>query len=579
MELAGVGGSVFGLGAFLTDVDFPFIPQHQSSLGRRRSAFGFNALSSRVYTRSYNFTLQPKNIAETGGVGIGLESITGALLGRIRTDIEFPIIESLTFVVDENGSADFSLKLSDQPDLPLLPMAMVQINIGNSSFNWFKGIITAPDIKGTRDQLYEFKGFGLRRYFETLQANVTYLAGQDVSDIIKDLIQTWVIPYCPIKYNESKIDSPTGVVLANDIILGKFTLRKVFDTLREMSANTLDESFFQWGVDGEGEFYWTRLTQAVQKTLLVGYDVNEFDPTDNYDNIKNAIFIQRQQGLAGDGAGWAAAYTVKDDSSVAKYGRNELTFQIPGFFGDDEAKLIGDSLLAAQKDPVQSAKISNYEVLGEKEFFGLGVYRVIMPFDKYTLVESDVDNQSEWTKTGSGDLAKFNDSNFYVWGERGVRFEATTAMNDRAQINLNADGIIQSLQFFVRASHSGAFFSVGIGRTVWNEHTLKIDIPASDTFTQIKWDVSNLDLRSIKKFAIHIDQNFSSLHKIWIDKIDFTFKGSLTYKLEMKRATYNFTPGKATATVEFGNLPKRLQDYVGGLIATATEFNAINEAI
>ena len=101
-----------------------------------------------------------------------------------------------------------------------------------------------------KNRPFEYRGFGLRRYIDDLRADTDFAALLDIGGVAQTLFRDYVVgvdetaPFSPVRYNASKIDSTSGVVLANQIELGKFSLRQVLDTLAQMASA-------RWGVDGE----------------------------------------------------------------------------------------------------------------------------------------------------------------------------------------------------------------------------------------------------------------------------------------------------------------------------------------
>ena len=144
-----------------------------------------------------------------------------------------------------------------------------------------------------------------------MKAFTTFDKGEDISDVVTEIIQTWIQPFEPIKYNVSKVNPVSGVVLANDIELGNFFIDKVLDTLADMANH-------RWGVDGNGDLFWEARTAEIMKTIFVGYDFTSFMPRDNLQNVKNAIMVQRKKGKAEGGAGWEVAGLFNSPESVTQ---------------------------------------------------------------------------------------------------------------------------------------------------------------------------------------------------------------------------------------------------------------------
>lgn len=551
-----------------------------------RSQYGWGARSSRVWGRSYQYTAAPVAEGTPSDVTITISSVSGAVLGRLRTDIEKPILHSVEFTLDENGCADFTLRLSRLPDFEILPFSVVEINIANTSFNWFTGVVTSLDEAGTRggafssdrNRPYEFRGYGLRRYLDGLRADADFDSLQDVGEVIKTIFRDYVVgvdeaaPFSPVRYNESKIDTDAGVVLANTIELGKFTLRQVLDTLAQMASG-------RWGVDGDGETYFEQDNATPRRTFGVGYRINDFEPKIAYDTIKNAIIVQRQQGRGSGGAGWAVAGIYNDEASVKKYGRNELAYQIPGYFSDADADIIGGALRDSLSEPTFSADVEGLQILTDADYLERGFYRFIMPLAEYRETVADIDDAADFSIVGAGDLAATTDETFgnYVYSTAGVKLSFQNAANQRAELEFSALGIIKQIRFYIKSSVAGAFLTAGVGRYQWDENTTDVDVQVVDEFIPFVWDVSVLGLQNLGKFAVKVKANTASAVNVWIDKLDIVYRGHKTYTLALKRATYKFAPSGNTVNAEFGNLPPTLSNYVSGLLATSSELKFTGE--
>jgi hypothetical protein len=580
-------GFAFGESQFTNTNNLSPVLQSNISPGVMRSQYGWGQRSSRVWGRSYQYTPAAVSQADVGDLTITISSTSGAILGRIRTDIEKPVLHSIEFTNDENGCADFVLRLARLPEFEILPFAIVDVNISNTSFNWFSGVITYVDEAGTRggafadpekNSPYEYRGFGLRQYIDDLRADVDFASLQDVGIVVKDILRDYVVgvdettPFSPVRYNESKIETVTDTVLANTIELGKFSLRQVLDTLGQMASG-------RWGVDGDGETYFEQKTTNIKRTFAIGYRVNDFRPTLSYDNIKNAIIVQRQQGRGSGGSGWAVAGLYNDATSVKTYGRKELLYQIPGYFSDSDADIIGNSLLDSLAEPMLTADVTGIQILAATDYFERGYYRFIMPLAEYRENVAAVENASEFTVVGAGDLAVTTDSTFgnYIFGVAGVKFNFNAAANQRAETTISALGIIKEIRFYVKSSKTGALVRVGVGANQYDEHLVNVDVQVRDEFRPFVWDVSELNLTTLRVFGVEVIADVGESVNLWIDKIDVIYRGHQAYTMELKRVTYSFSPSGSIAKAEFGDLPKALSDYVSGLLASSSELRFTGE--
>lgn len=573
-----LGATVLGESQALGETQHEINPDTPAVFeGKRRTTLGWNQKNSRRrFTRGEIFT-QPIKREESAFATIVITSVSGALIGRIRTDIQKSLLRTLEFTDDENGSADFIMTLNKFPEFEILPFSMLEITVGTSDFSWYKGILSYPDNQGTDRDFLEFKGFGLRRYLEEWKADVDFGPGLDITEIVDNIVQVHVAPRGPIVYNASKIGPLSGVLIANKVEFGKFPIRNVLDTLVKMAQT--DDFYYQWGVDGDGDFFWERkATDSLERTWHIGFNLNNFKPRTNFERVRNAIIVQRKEGRGSGGAGWAVAGLFNDASSAAKYGENELNVQIPGFFATAEANLFGNALLDSLKEPIDSARLKFWQANRAVDYLTRGNYRAIMPLKDFQENIDDIDDASDFSIIGSGDLAAADDTTFFVFGTGSTRLTFTASAGTRAELNIVAKGFIKEIRFYIRSSATGAFMTVGVGTSVWDQVTTKLDIPIAESFLPIIWDVSNENLRDITKFAIEIDDDFGFERNVWIDKLDILFSGHKTYRMRLKRTTYRFTPQSSGAESELGELPDALPDYVSGLQALSEELRFTGEA-
>jgi len=571
-----IGAQVQGASQFGGDVEIETllaIPAVAPTL--RRSQMGWGQYSRKVWTRSYPWE-RPPSRAPGKFAGITITSVSGALVGQIRTDVQKTLVNSITFTDDENGSADFTLVLNALPDFEILRFSMISINIGASDFDWYKGVITYPEEEGTERGTFKFRGFGLRRYLERLKADVDYTPGIDITEIVEDLIETHIAPFSPIGFIPAKIDVNSGVVLSSTVQFGKFSIRKILDTLVRM-AQTKD-FYYIWGVDGDGDFYWTRKdVSLLERTFFIGYELNNFKPKTNFEEVVNSVIIKRQEGRGSGGVGWAVAGIFSDTSSIAKYGLNELYEQVPGFFDTADATLVGEAILDDRKEPKTSSSTDGWIAITPAEFLEQGNYRMIMPNKLFSETVDDLDSKDDFTIINSGDLVLTDDTTDFVFGSGSIRFNFQNALNQRAELDISIKGIIKEIRFYIRTSAAAKFLTVGVGTSVWDQATTDIELGISGSFIPFVWDVSSFGFTELGKFAIRIDENRASATTVFIDKLDILFSGHKTYRQRMKRSIYNYRPSRSSVKSEFGELPDSLPEYVAGLQAASEELNFTGE--
>ena len=226
-----------------------------------------------------------------------------------------------------------------------------------------------------------------------------------------------------IKYNESKINLATGILNIQNIDIAKHPLSKVFDTLAEMTGHI-------YGVDADREFFFLPKESRVINSLFVGYQAHKFNTSENQKEVKNVITVQRQKGKGSGGAGWTVAGLYNDPTSVKKYGRKELNYQVPGFFSDEDCETIGRSLLTSLSEPKTGGSLADFPIKSATSFFKRGLYRFIMPFASYSLNYSEVDKVEDWIKEGPGDLALSKDDQTFVFADGSLKLTFLDSLND-----------------------------------------------------------------------------------------------------------------------------------------------------
>lgn len=545
-----------------------YSPTENASLsgGRFGVEIGRGALLQRGWLRPDPIVLRQRTAGLFPGSTIELVSASGALVGKLRTDVQNSIVISCEFDWNKRGGCmTFSLKLNALPAFKIIPYSIVKIKIADTDFYWFSGtVMTVPD-ENAEKTVYEFKGVGLVEYLKGLNAFTVIENGQDIADIARYIVQNWVVPYCPIRYNASKISESTGVINGADYDFGKYTLDKIFDTLADMGGCF-------WGVDGDGELYFIKKTDTYLKTKFIGFDMLTFSPQLDMQNVINTVVIARTESLGSGGVGWAVAYVGSNESSIGKYGKRELQqpYQVPGYFSDADCKIIGDNLIAEKSEPKYSAKATGFPIQSESDFWTVGNYRFIMPFGQYITIYDDMDSVDDW----AGSATVTEDTNEIVYGSASIKAEWSAA-NQTAILTKNfRAGKIMKIRVFVKSEVTGRIGKFGCGLTNYNENMIDVDIPVDGAFFPFEWDVSSLNLRQINKFGFLAS---TSSGAVWLDRLDIECKGHAFYKLEFSRCKYTLSPGKIQADPEFGTLPNRMEDYFASLISASKELKYTQE--
>lgn len=573
------GSEILADGIFSQAVEEIVTPDNPNSEINPRIQVGFFTLGQRGYSRPEILTIRPGDAGDPTIPDITITNVAGAFIGKIRTDIQFSIVESISFtLINGLDCADFTLVLNKLPEFPLPEFSLLSFNISGRIGTWYTGLVEQIPEVGTQRKSFIYKGIGLgKAYAQTLSGNIDIVAGtgKDVGLAFLELCQQILVPQTPINLNFAKINTTTGVILLNDLQFGKYKLPKIFDTLASMAAHT-------WGVDGDRDVYFLPAPKdgdTPQKTFFIGYDLQNFKPKRNLKAVRNTVVVQRKEGRGSGAAGWKVGGIFTNDSSVAKYRIRELNFQVPGFFEQDEINLIGNALLAEKAEPKFSGTMDGFRIEDGSDFLEPGLYRFIMGFEPYPIIFSDVDDASEWAKTGAGDLTVVNEDEIFVFGARGIKLNYTDAQNDVIELSSQSfTGSIKKIRVFIRANKIGQLITFGVGKTTAFENSVKMEFPIQNVFYDFDWDVSDLNITEVNKVGISVDElGPVASTNIYVDKIEFDITGHKFYKLPITKTTYTFSPNKITARGEFGLLPPKMENFLKGLFSTASELKFTQE--
>lgn len=566
----GIGAFGFGSTAFSGSVPRSIItpsPAAKETNKLYTNAIGFETLGRRILAKSEFFTIQLSNAALSDVASIQISSASGVLLGLLRTDIEFPIIKSFSFQLDSNGCGDGELVLTSLPTFPILPFSVVSINIGDTSFDWYRGSVRVSPEPGTTDKPeYIFVLEGLRKQLNSIRSDRDFAAPQDIGEIVQDILINDIVPYSKnITSNAAKLETTTGVLTASTLETSKAPLTKVLETLANM-ANC------NWGVDGDGDFFFLPIDPDPLEIFAVGYQIYQFSPSIDLDNIRNSIIVKRQQGRGSGGAGWAVAVVKNDDISQAKYGLKELEYQVPGFFSDPDCDIIGDAILAEKKDPQFTATSDGHLIKSASDYIGIGTYRFIAPLAEYDVNTSADESISGWSKTGSGDTDISSETVIIMDGLGALKFTYTNGTNDVYQKTINITGNNSRIRFYYQSNRTGLVFTVGIGEVTWNEFTKTQYINVPNVYTFFDWDISSFDI-DVNKIGIRIDDtNTGIVNKaLYIDRIIVMQNDFKHYDLRATKINYNFDSSRTSANVQFGAIPKMMEHYIQSLFEQAQE--------
>jgi hypothetical protein len=529
----------------------------------RRSQGGWGQFSARVWGRSYEFTGRTISQDPAQVATLTFSSYSGGLLGELRTDIRFPIIKNVKFTNDDKGCADFEMVLNALPMFNIPPGTVFSVRIGQSPTANYTGYVEFNPENGTRKDEYTVLGYGFRKQLKEWvkmpdDTSSVYPFGMTAGEIFDDIMQNLVVGNTNVKYNAAKIDLTAGQPTANELDFATNDIATVFDSLALIGG-------CDWGVDEDGEAFFTQKSAVIKKVWFIGDGMGSFETSKNSNDIRNSIIVERSQARGSGGNGYQIGGVYRDETSIAKYGLRELTYKVPGFFGDDEIDIIGPEVLEERKEPKLTGKMKRIFLRSESDILPRGRHKFILPLDSFSEVLLEDSVPSDW----SGSLALTNSSTFVVEGATSLRMALNADLNEEIEADVDLFGQLEFIEIWLYATATGQLLEFGFGLTNYNENLQTIRIPVANAWYKFRWNVSATSQQRIKKVGFKILTN--SILDIYLDNINARLRGQQHITMQFKRGTYNIGESGIWTDAEFGQLPKSTSDYTAGLLQQAAE--------
>ena len=218
----------------------------------------------------------------------------------------------------------------------------VRIYVRNDSTKafdlWYQGVVEnkQPNVKD--DEQITVSGHGYQAQLSRIYVDEDY-TGQEVSVIVKDILDTYVVPNTDITYE------------VGDIVTTSFTPTTIkFNTSAMDALQTLADTVGtrEWGVDKDRKFFFKARSSTVGFRFALGRDVASFSSDDSFKDIVNRVIVQ-----GGDVAGVPYSATYNHTLSQLKYGLRTRVIQNSSITTADVASQFANSVLAEFTDVVR----------------------------------------------------------------------------------------------------------------------------------------------------------------------------------------------------------------------------------
>lgn len=257
-------------------------------------------------------------------------------------------LSKLTFEITSTGCGSSELIFKVLPkNTELNYMQRIDIHLFGDELPWYSGYIMTRPVEGSTETEFKFTAHGYYNRLEKLVLFETY-ENMDPGAIVRDIAVKAEKTHGLI-YNASKINDAGYTV--TKLVFDGVTVKEALATLADFALD------YVYGVDEYRNLYFMPRETAIneQARLTVGKHINKYVPTWNVEKIVNWARIK---GGNIDDAGEQWLCVVKDDSSIAKYGRRDKVLTLPSAYEAADAKRWGENQIRQNKDPVKSAKVS-----------------------------------------------------------------------------------------------------------------------------------------------------------------------------------------------------------------------------
>lgn len=235
----------------------------------------------------------------------------------------------------------------------------VRIYVRNASTKvydlWFQGIVEdkSPNVRGI-DETISVQGHGYQAQLSRIQLiNVTY-TGQEISVIVKDLLDNYIVPNTDIIYSGADIQA-TG--FTPDSITFNTDALNAIQTLADITGTR------EWGVNSSRSLFFKQRSSSAGLYFSFGDKMTAYYSDDSFKDIVNRVIVQ-----GGDIAGIPftpdpTTTPYNDVASQTKYGRHDVVYQNSSIVTDAVAQQFAASILLEKNDVVRQGRceLSNYE--------------------------------------------------------------------------------------------------------------------------------------------------------------------------------------------------------------------------
>ena len=257
-------------------------------------------------------------------------------------------LSKVTFEITSTGCGSCELTFKVLPKNSELDyMQRIDVHLFGDELPWYSGYIITRPVEGSTETEYKFTVHGYYNRLEKLVLFETY-ENMDPAAIVQDIAMKAEKTHGLI-YNASKISDADYNI--TKLVFDGVTVKEALSTLADFAVD------YVYGVDEYRSIYFMPSETAIneQARLTVGKHINKYIPYWNVDKIINWARI-KGGNIDDEGEQWLCV--VKDDTSIARYGRRDKVWTLSSAYEVADAVRWGTNQIQQYKDPIKSAKVS-----------------------------------------------------------------------------------------------------------------------------------------------------------------------------------------------------------------------------
>lgn len=483
-------------------------------------------------------------------ISIGFYSGTGQFITSISTTEDKSSFLNFELVQSENGSLEsFTFTVPRNTGIPFYVTIECRFEINNVWLASGELLINPEEINDTVKYTYTGKGFD--KYLKGDKFTKTYL-NTSISDIVDDIINTFVIADTPILFDAELIDLPNTIIA--ELQFKNTTVKNALEEIKHF-LNLDPTIYYAFGVNKEKYFYFAYTDNSILRNYHQDFDFTELTSEEDIDKLVNSVIVKKKNSID---ESTIEVGTLTDSDSVNKYGLVEKELVIPYFLDDLTALTIGQSFLNNNAKPQQKLEIKEVTLFNRSEFLPLGFYRITGRLQDYSFLASDFESLNEWTLNGINTTIELNNTDVFT-GKSSLQVNLNNSNLEYIEHNLEETiFFISSLSFAVKQNLNTAVFKIILYDDKGNNQEFSPAIKLLGDYFVL--DLPGITLFSIAKIRIQFLTNQETT--LLFDRLILKGYCHKSNCLLLKRVTYNLTGTNFIADIELGSKADSILDNI-----------------